>query len=67
MFSVGDLVRLRAPFDLGHEGAAFTVEAVQFVAEDGSISELPTLRVQYLLSGGGFENVAFAAENVEPS
>ena len=66
MFQVGIMVRVLAPFDAGLEDAVFTVVAVQFVADDGTISEQPTDQVQYLISGDGVEMVAFAAHNLEP-
>ncbi len=65
MIPVGTLVRLLPPFEDGHEATTFTVEAVQFVAEDGTISEQPTERVQYLVSGGCLDGVAFASQNLE--
>ena len=65
MLAVGNQVRLLPPFNVGHEAAVFTVEAVQFVAEDGTICDEPTDRVQYLISGEGLGLFAFAAPYVE--
>ena len=65
MLAVGDQVRLLPPFDVGQEAAVFTIEAVQFVAADGTISTEPTDLVQYVISGAGFESVAFALHFLE--
>jgi hypothetical protein len=64
---LGVKVRPLPPFDTLASGSGLEVAGVQFVDADGEISELPTGRWQYLVTGTTEgELVAFASEYVEP-
>jgi len=65
MLAAGGIVRLLPPFGSVEGQPAMTIDEVQFVAPDGSISTEPTSDAQCLLSGDGLDRVAFSARYIE--